>query len=34
LRLKEKVLSRMTPFDVQQGRFRPDHTLPAFLESL
>jgi hypothetical protein len=34
LRLKEEALSRMTPLDVQPGRFRPDDKLLAFLEGL
>jgi integrase len=34
LRLKEEALSRMTPLDVQPGRFRPDDTVLAFLEGL
>jgi integrase/recombinase XerD len=32
--LKEEALARMTPLDVQPGRFRPDDQLLAFLESL
>jgi site-specific recombinase XerD len=34
LRLKEEALAKMTPLDVQPGRFRPDDTLLAFLEGL
>lgn len=34
LRLKEEALSKMTPLDVQPGRFRPDDKLLAFLEGL
>jgi integrase/recombinase XerD len=34
LRLKEKVLSKITPLDVKSGRFQPDDKLLAFLEEL
>jgi site-specific recombinase XerD len=34
LGLKEEALARMTPLDVQPGRFRPDDKLLAFLEGL
>ncbi len=34
LRLKEEALSKVTPLDVQPGRFRPDDKLLAFLEGL
>jgi site-specific recombinase XerD len=34
LRLKEEALSKVTPLDVQPGRFRPDDELLAFLEGL
>jgi integrase/recombinase XerD len=34
LQLKEEALSKVTPPDVQPGRFRPDDELLAFLESL
>jgi integrase/recombinase XerD len=34
LRLKEEALAKMTPLDVQPGRFRPDDQLLAFLEGL
>ena len=34
LRLKEQALSKVTPLDVQPGRFRPDDRLLAFLEDL
>ena len=34
LRLKEEALFRMTPLDVQPGRFRPDDERLAFLEGL
>ena len=34
LRLKEEALAKMTPLDVQPGRFRPDDALLAFLEGL
>jgi site-specific recombinase XerD len=34
MRLKEEILARMTPLDVQPGRFRPDDQLLAFLEAL
>ena len=34
LQLKEEALSKVTPPDVQPGRFRPDDDLLAFLESL
>ena len=34
VRLKEKALSRTTPSGLAPGRFRPDDTLLAFLESL
>ncbi len=34
IRLKEKALSRTTPFGVKHGRYRPDDKLLAFLESL
>jgi integrase/recombinase XerD len=34
LRLKEEALSKVTPLDVEPGRFRPDDELLAFLEGL
>jgi integrase/recombinase XerD len=34
LRLKEEALSKVTPLDIQPGRFRPDDQLLAFLEGL
>jgi site-specific recombinase XerD len=34
LRLKEQALSRVTPLDVKQARYRPDDKLLAFLEGL
>jgi integrase/recombinase XerD len=34
LRLKEQALEKVTPLDVQPGRFRPDDELLAFLEGL
>jgi integrase/recombinase XerD len=34
MRLKEEALARITPLDVQPGRFRPDDQLLAFLEAL
>jgi integrase/recombinase XerD len=34
LRLKEEALSKVTPWDVPPGRFRPDDELLAFLEGL
>jgi site-specific recombinase XerD len=34
LRLKEDALGKVTPLDVQPGRFRPDDELLAFLEGL
>jgi len=34
LRLKEEALSHTTPTGVKPGRFKPDDTLLAFLESL
>lgn len=34
LRLKEKALSRTTPWDTKPGRYRPNDELLAFLESL
>jgi integrase/recombinase XerD len=34
LRPKEEALSKVTPLDVQAGRFRPDDELLAFLEGL
>lgn len=34
MRMKEKALSRTTPLGVKPGRYRPDDTLLAFLESL
>jgi integrase/recombinase XerD len=34
LRLKEEALAKVTPLDVQPGRFRPDDELLAFLEGL
>jgi site-specific recombinase XerD len=34
LRLKEEALAKVTPLDVQPGRFQPDDKLLAFLEGL
>lgn len=34
LAMKEKALERTTPFDVQKGRYKPNDSLLAFLESL
>jgi site-specific recombinase XerD len=34
MRMKEQALSRTTPLGVKPGRYRPDDTLLAFLESL
>ncbi len=34
LRLKEKALARVSPTALPPGRYRPDDTLLAFLESL
>jgi site-specific recombinase XerD len=34
MRLKEKALARVTPLNSKPGRYRPDDTLLAFLESL
>ena len=34
LKLKEKALDRLTPPDIQPGRYQPPDKLLAFLESL
>ena len=34
MRLKEQALSRTQPLNVRPGRYRPNDTLLAFLESL
>ncbi|EQD78940.1 phage integrase family protein, partial [mine drainage metagenome] len=34
LALKERALARTTPADTKPGRFHPDDSLLAFLESL